>query len=172
MLKPVRLVILVLMLGSAMFGMAGASAAPSSKAEAAKACQQGSYQNYTRADGTPFANPGDCVNYVAQGSVLKPVPRITITNVSYDQSTTTLEVDSQGTGFAPNSVLIHTIYDFPDWGLTYDPAQEHHGGYTTDANGSFVNGFWLSWPCTPTTGSLTVTDAEGNSASQSFDITC
>jgi hypothetical protein len=34
---------------------------------------EGRLLNYTRADGTPFANTGDCVSCAAHGGVLKPV---------------------------------------------------------------------------------------------------
>lgn len=34
---------------------------------------EGGYLNYTRTDGAPFANTGDCVSYAAHGGVLKPV---------------------------------------------------------------------------------------------------
>jgi hypothetical protein len=38
--------------------------------DAAKACQQGGWQNLVRQDGTGFTNTGDCVSYAAQGGVL------------------------------------------------------------------------------------------------------
>jgi hypothetical protein len=40
---------------------------------AAHACQKGGYAAFTRADGTPFSNTGDCVSYAAHGGVLTPV---------------------------------------------------------------------------------------------------
>lgn len=40
--------------------------------DAAHACQQGGYTHYSRADGTPFANTGECVSYAAHGGVLRP----------------------------------------------------------------------------------------------------
>jgi hypothetical protein len=39
--------------------------------DAAKACQQGGWQNLIRSDGTGFKNTGDCVSYAAQGGTLE-----------------------------------------------------------------------------------------------------
>jgi hypothetical protein len=50
--------------------------------DAAHACQKDGYLNYTRADGTPFKNTGDCVSYVAHGGVLKPVVVKNVTSIS------------------------------------------------------------------------------------------
>ena len=38
--------------------------------DAAKACQQGGYANLVGADGTQFANAGECVSYAARGGTL------------------------------------------------------------------------------------------------------
>jgi hypothetical protein len=38
--------------------------------DAAKACQQGGYANLVGADGTQFANTGECVSYAARGGTL------------------------------------------------------------------------------------------------------
>jgi hypothetical protein len=41
----------------------------------AQACQQGGWQNWRRADQTPFTNTGDCVSYAARGGTLTaPAP--------------------------------------------------------------------------------------------------
>jgi hypothetical protein len=40
--------------------------------ENAKLCQKGGYQDWVRADQTPFANVGECVSYAAQGGTLTP----------------------------------------------------------------------------------------------------
>jgi hypothetical protein len=40
--------------------------------DAARMCQQGGYLDYTRADGSPFRNVGECVSYAAQGGILRP----------------------------------------------------------------------------------------------------
>jgi hypothetical protein len=50
--------------------------------DAAHACQKGGYASYTRADGTPFANTGDCVSYAAHGGVLTPVVVKNATTIS------------------------------------------------------------------------------------------
>jgi hypothetical protein len=50
----------------------GQTAGPGNSA-AAHACQQGGYLDFTREDGTAFANTGECVSYAAQGGTLVPV---------------------------------------------------------------------------------------------------
>ncbi len=47
--------------------------------DAAKACQQGGWQNLVRQDGSGFKNTGDCVSYAAQGGVLMAKPNLTLT---------------------------------------------------------------------------------------------
>jgi hypothetical protein len=45
--------------------------------ENAKLCQQGGYEDWVRADQTPFANVGECVSYAAQGGTLTaPTPAL------------------------------------------------------------------------------------------------
>jgi hypothetical protein len=48
---------------------AGAAAGGGNSANA-KSCQHGGWQNWLRADQTPFTNQGDCVSYGAQGGTL------------------------------------------------------------------------------------------------------
>lgn len=51
------------------------SAAPApapGNSAAAKACQNGGYAKYVGPDGTPFRNPGECVQFVAHGGTLRP----------------------------------------------------------------------------------------------------
>jgi hypothetical protein len=45
-------------------------AAPGGNAAQAAQCQDGGYLTYTRADGTPFKNAGQCTAYAAQGNAL------------------------------------------------------------------------------------------------------
>lgn len=49
------------------------AASAASTSDAAHACQQGGYLDWTREDGTPFRNTGACVSYVAHGGILVPV---------------------------------------------------------------------------------------------------
>jgi hypothetical protein len=51
--------------------------------DAAHACQKGGYAHYTRADGTRFANTGECVSYAAHGGVLMPIVPTTISTSLY-----------------------------------------------------------------------------------------
>jgi hypothetical protein len=51
--------------------------------DAAHACQKGGYAHYTRADGTPFSNTGECVSYAAHGGVLMPIVPTTISTSLY-----------------------------------------------------------------------------------------
>ena len=53
---------------------ASAGAEPNlGNSQAAQACQKGGYKNFVRADGTPFANTGECATYAAQGGVFLAV---------------------------------------------------------------------------------------------------
>jgi hypothetical protein len=54
--------------------------------DAAHACQKGGYAHYTRADGTPFANTGECVSYAAHGGVLMPIVPTSISTSLYRSS--------------------------------------------------------------------------------------
>ncbi len=47
-------------------------AANGGNSENAKRCQKGGYEDWVRADQTPFANVGECVSYAAQGGTLTP----------------------------------------------------------------------------------------------------
>ena len=64
------------------------SGASANNSEAAKACQQDGYLDWTDADGNPFRNAGACASYVARGGTIVPVhvgpsPYIEITDISY-----------------------------------------------------------------------------------------
>jgi hypothetical protein len=54
--------------------------------DAAHACQKGGYTHYTRADGTPFANTGECVSYAAHGGTLMPIVPTSISTALYRDS--------------------------------------------------------------------------------------
>jgi hypothetical protein len=54
---------------------ASASAAPGGNAANAKACQQGGWQQWVRADGSTFKNTGECTSHAAKGGTLQlPAP--------------------------------------------------------------------------------------------------
>ena len=79
------------LLAGFMFAFAPSSiASKGGNSEAAKACQDGGYLNYTTADGEPFQNPGQCVQYAAQGG--------TLTEVESDHPTVDIEFFSSGEG--------------------------------------------------------------------------
>ncbi len=67
-----------LVLGTLTLG--AAASANGGNSDAAHACQRGGYANYTRTDGTGFANTGQCVSYAAQGGQLVVKPSLTVTN--------------------------------------------------------------------------------------------
>jgi hypothetical protein len=52
---------------------------PPGNSGAARACQQGGYEAYSRADGTRFRNTGECVSYAARGGSLVRLPDLTVT---------------------------------------------------------------------------------------------
>jgi hypothetical protein len=61
----------------------GAGAAKGGNSANAKACQKGGWENWVRADQTPFANQDECVSYGAKGGTLtEPTPAPTSYKVS------------------------------------------------------------------------------------------
>ena len=64
---------IALLLAGAARPSAPASASAQGNSEAAHACQQGGYVNWTRQDGTTFDNTGQCVSYAARGGTLVPL---------------------------------------------------------------------------------------------------
>ena len=70
-------------------GAAGAEPDPGNS-WAAQACQKGGYKNFVRADGTPFANTGECASYAAQGGTFDPVVQLPDLRVDVVCSTLTI----------------------------------------------------------------------------------
>ena len=68
--------ILVLCAGLALTVGVTTASAGGGNSDAAKACQEGGWQNLVREDGTEFKNAGDCVSYAAQGGTLEPSPPV------------------------------------------------------------------------------------------------
>jgi hypothetical protein len=66
----------------------GTAAAGGGNSDAAKACQNGGWQNLVRQDGTGFSNQGDCVSYAAQGGVLKAKSTCTTGSENFSEFTT------------------------------------------------------------------------------------
>jgi hypothetical protein len=78
----------VVVIAIGVFGLlAGASPAlAQGNAEATQACKDGGYLNWLDADGNPFLNQGQCVQYVAQGNTLYPVapqPSLVVRQVQF-----------------------------------------------------------------------------------------
>lgn len=127
--------------------------------EAAHACQQGGYLNYTDADGTLFKNAGQCTRYVAQGGTLVPIPR---PDLSLEGNVLI------ATGFTPNTELV-------EWRRTYSPSgriflSQHPG--TTDGNGSITLTFIPCHDLSNTGVEMTIRDAAGVSYTEYFPLSC
>jgi hypothetical protein len=159
-------------------GLAG-SAEAGDNSESAKACQRGGWATFVRADGSGFANVGDCVRYAAHGGTLRPHPdpKVTIVRVAYDG--VYLFVDFVATGFAPNSPLAQYSYAIGDAYFDFTEAEEYPPGhFATDAHGTFDSGFAIGPGTNPvecvegTPGSVTVIDGDGNTATGDFVVTC
>jgi hypothetical protein len=67
-----RTLIVVAVACLALFAVSVATANDSGNSANAKLCQKGSWVNFVRADGTPFANQDECVSYGAQGGTISP----------------------------------------------------------------------------------------------------
>lgn len=82
-------------------GVATATAAEGGNSDAAKACQQGGWQNLVRQDGTAFTNTGDCVSYAANGGGLIPKGNHLITFDEFPVGTlVTTQYASEGVVFS------------------------------------------------------------------------
>ncbi len=134
------LAIVALIMGTLVLGTA--VAADGGNSDAAHACQRGGYANYTRTDGTTFANQGQCVSYAAHGGTLKPVPTAKITGVAVffkDTNNGFQAAAVTGTGFLPNSRITFTVtFANPDPN-NYSALNDYPGVYT-DASGNFTSG--------------------------------
>jgi hypothetical protein len=154
--------ILVLCAGLALtVGMTTASAG-GGNSDAAKACQQGGWQNLAREDGTEFENTGDCVSYAAQGGTLEPKgPGVCVAGSD--------NFSDDAVGAQPNTFS----------GGTIDTAYGSGGGiYEEDFNwdGGFAGGTHLVFSGVPVNSfQLTFTNAVGSvtleAQSETFDPT-
>jgi len=120
---------------------------------AAHACQQGGYAAFTRADGTPFANTGDCVSYAAHGGVLTPVvvkstPTIatslylsSISAGSADYDTATLSGATANAG----GYVTYTVYSDSSCSTPVETA-----GTVLVFNGTVPNSFIATFPAAGT----------------------
>ncbi len=149
----------------------GAQAAGNS--QAAQACQQGGYRNYVRSDGTPFANPGECASYAAQGGTLLPKPTARITDVFiYASGSYTQAAAVTGTGFLPNHLITFDVTFGTPGPSNYSTLNGASGVYT-DATGAFNNGTdtrtYILLSCDPNTITVTATDGT-NTATYSTPV--
>ncbi|MFN0096601.1 MAG: fibronectin type III domain-containing protein [Dehalococcoidia bacterium] len=71
-----RFLLLLALLAIPLAGQSVQASAGGGNSGAAKACQKGGYLSLHRADGTPFANVGDCVSYAAQGGEFAAPPAV------------------------------------------------------------------------------------------------
>ena len=142
------------------------AAAPGGNAANAHKCEEGGYLDYTKSNGDPFKNEGQCTSYAARGGQLVPVPvltpDITITYQGFDTGTIS------GTGFTPNSQITVT--------RTYSPVGQSFTEITqTDATGAFTLADDLDF-CfgTPNNTSIqvTATDSARVSATESLAFSC
>ncbi len=69
-------VVFALLLSLFVVPIAAGAAPGDGNSHYAQACQKGGYEHVTRADGSAFANAGDCVSYAARGGILVPVVRL------------------------------------------------------------------------------------------------
>jgi len=77
------------------------AAAGGGNSDAAKACQQGGWENLVRQDATAFTNTGDCVSYAAQGGALIPTGSHLITFSEFPVGTlVTTQYASEGVIFS------------------------------------------------------------------------
>lgn len=161
-----QLVVIVLMLVSLM-GVLPVAASAQGTSDAAHLCQQGGWKKLRGSDGTTFANQGECVNHAAQGGQLVPLATVTIYRVNTEFGGH--RVAFTATGFAPNSVLVEEIWTDPS-GDTLDWATVVT--HTTTAQGTFGGTYTTGQPCTSGTGSITITDSAGNTATGYYTLTC
>lgn len=129
-----------LLLGALTLG--AVASADGGNSDAAHACQHGGYANYTRTDGTTFANQGQCVSYAARGGTLKPKPTATITGVAVfftDAPSGFQDAAVSGTGFLPNTRITFTVTFANPSGQNYSTLNSNPPVFT-DASGSFNSG--------------------------------
>jgi hypothetical protein len=159
-----------------LLGSGAAAAVAQGNSEAAHACQDGGYLNYTDADGNPFRNAGQCTRYAAQGGELVPIP---VTNPDLSITGGQPASDSgtgaiHGTGFTPNSTIVDLflVAQPGDIGLGIDYAGfagpiDGDGAWSTGESFNLCNA-----QTTLTTITITAVDAAGVSHTETFALSC
>src|SRR5215208_1130152 len=164
-MRRVTMMLVVMAVMVPLFAVVAYAAAGGNTANAHK-CEEGGYLDYTKSNGDPFKNEGQCTSYAARGGQLVPVPvltpDITITYQGFDTGTIS------GTGFTPNSQITYTVTYSPS-GLTYTG-----NDVFTDAMGAFTLGddFGFCFNDTNTSIQVTATDSEKVSATESLALSC
>jgi hypothetical protein len=135
---------------------APALATSGANAEAAAACQEEGFLDWTDADGNAFRNAGDCVSYAAHGGTLLPVvvDPVNPFSVSYRASGTNgFEATVTGSGLEPGSSVDLLL----TWGGEPVPI-----GDVADASGDVT--FTASGSCTSVGSPLTSVSVAGTPA--------
>lgn len=118
--------------------------------EAAAACEDGGYLDWTDAAGNAFRNAGACVSYAAHGGTLVPVV-VNPFSVSYRSSgPSRFQATLTGTGLQPGSTV--------DLVLTWDTVTQFLGS-EADISGEIT--FVVSGACTSLGSPLTAVGAAG-----------
>ena len=130
---------------------APAFAATGGNSAVAKACQQGGYLNWTRADGSSFKNTGECVSYNAQGGVMQQlVETVSVNSASpADTSSSVLPSGhyvfvSSGTWDNTSHGVVDTAYNAGD-SSTWDNPQQGWPGLGAGELQLQVNDGFVNW---------------------------
>jgi hypothetical protein len=110
----------------------GPPVAAQGNSAAAKACQQGGWQDLKGADGTRFKNQGACVSYAAKGGQLVPLePNITVTFTSTGPINCLVDVFLED--FTPNTAfnVVNSVYNVGNGPIFYSTTP-----VLTDASGA------------------------------------
>jgi hypothetical protein len=135
-----------------------AAAAPGGNADAAHACQQGGFLDWTRDDGTAFKNAGQCASYVARGGTLTSPVSVTATVTIVEEVTESgyCFLSVQGENFDPET--------------DYTATESVNGApvavyvVTTDGNGTFsifpMVGNWVTWSVSISHGGTVIASSD------------
>ena len=122
--------------------------------DAAAACENGGYVDWTDSAGNGFRNEGDCVSYAARGGTLVPV-EVSPFSVSYLPSGSSgFQATVTGSGLEPDSSV--------DLVLTWGSAATVTIGHVADSSGDVT--FVASGACTSLGAPLTAVAAAGTPA--------
>jgi hypothetical protein len=161
-MRRVTMMLVVMAVIVPLFAVVAYAAAGGNTANAHK-CEEGGYLDYTKSNGDPFKNEGQCTSYAAKGGQLVPVPTA---DISLDQAAGTIS----GTGFTPLSP-IRIQQEYAPGGLV---VSNNIG--PTDRTGAFVaSGFDFCFDSyiSPIVR-VTVTDGASPpvSVTESFTLSC